>query len=346
MQTVNYIQIIFASQASLGAILLLKHPRYQGLVALLISVSCLMLFNLNEELKIFDSLPLITPAFVLLNGPLWYLFVRQLTQSNKAWCSHDWLHLIPAVLALIFSNSWPQTVILLGTISQLVYIFHAIKLVRKYHHQSMQQCSDAIEMQIKWVTHVMLAIVIISVVDLLRLNMQQVLPIMLANYSYLISQIIYLIIFIYLIYQAINQPLLFSAFEQQASTQPIHTKTKQPSDADNEQRKTQFSLINDYIHKHQLFLQPRLNIRSLSEQCGISEKEVSQAINQVDGLNFCDYINGLRIEKFKEVLKPKSNILQIAYECGFNSKSTFNAVFKKKTGLTPSQFQKAELREK
>jgi AraC-like DNA-binding protein len=33
-------------------------------------------------------------------------------------------------------------------------------------------------------------------------------------------------------------------------------------------------------------------------------------------------------------------ILAIAYDSGFNSKSSFNTIFKEKTGLTPSDYMK------
>ena len=56
-----------------------------------------------------------------------------------------------------------------------------------------------------------------------------------------------------------------------------------------------------------------------------------------------DFINTYRIEKAKErLLHPKDEketILEVMYEVGFNSKSSFNTVFKKKTGLTPSQYK-------
>ena len=35
-----------------------------------------------------------------------------------------------------------------------------------------------------------------------------------------------------------------------------------------------------------------------------------------------------------------TTILQVLYEVGFNSKSTFNSVFKKHTGMTPSEFKR------
>ena len=58
--------------------------------------------------------------------------------------------------------------------------------------------------------------------------------------------------------------------------------------------------------------------------------------------NFYTYINELRVKKFMDmVVDPKNKsltFLAIAYECGFNSKSTFNSVFKKLTGFTPSEY--------
>ncbi len=35
-------------------------------------------------------------------------------------------------------------------------------------------------------------------------------------------------------------------------------------------------------------------------------------------------------------------ILEVLYEVGFNSKSSFNTLFKKYTGLTPSDFKKIQ----
>ena len=43
-----------------------------------------------------------------------------------------------------------------------------------------------------------------------------------------------------------------------------------------------------------------------------------------------------RLENPKEA---KETISEVMYEVGFNSKSAFNTAFKKKTGLSPSQYK-------
>ena len=76
----------------------------------------------------------------------------------------------------------------------------------------------------------------------------------------------------------------------------------------------------------------------------LSKGYLSQIINQKEGKNFFDFINHYRVEDVKEKLNDDAyshfSILGVALEAGFKSKSTFNAVFKKMTGMTPSQFKR------
>ncbi len=91
---------------------------------------------------------------------------------------------------------------------------------------------------------------------------------------------------------------------------------------------------------------PNLTIKHLSQKLDIHSKFLSQVINEIHNQNFCDYINTLRIEEAKSLLKDKETdyktILEVCYKVGFNSKSTFNAVFKKQTGLTPTAFRNTD----
>jgi AraC-like DNA-binding protein len=56
-------------------------------------------------------------------------------------------------------------------------------------------------------------------------------------------------------------------------------------------------------------------------------------------------VNEYRIKKAMEILRDpqheKMTVLEVLYEVGFNSKSSFNTVFKKYTGKTPTQYRKS-----
>ena len=62
------------------------------------------------------------------------------------------------------------------------------------------------------------------------------------------------------------------------------------------------------------------------------------------GTNFNGYINGLRINYAIKLMKkyPNYTIRAIADESGFNSAPILYNLFKKKTGMTPYEFKKAQ----
>ena len=94
----------------------------------------------------------------------------------------------------------------------------------------------------------------------------------------------------------------------------------------------------------QPFLDGKLTLSQVAQNLGISNNHLSQVINENLGKNFYDFVNGYRVALVKEEIanprKAHLTLLAIAYESGFSSKSSFNEVFKKFTGLTPSQYQK------
>ncbi len=93
------------------------------------------------------------------------------------------------------------------------------------------------------------------------------------------------------------------------------------------------------------FLDGDLTLQKLAERLSIPAQHLSQVINERLDQTFSDFINAYRVEEAKKrLLDPKTQhytVLAIAEEVGFSSKSSFNAVFKKHTNTTPSEFRKA-----
>ena len=100
-------------------------------------------------------------------------------------------------------------------------------------------------------------------------------------------------------------------------------------------------VIDELIHSEGIYTDEHLTLKKLASLAGVSTHQLSEFINDHYDKNFTTFINEFRINKAKELLIKKLDytILAVAYDVGFNSKSTFNAAFRKATGITPSQFK-------
>uniref|UniRef100_UPI004048EBF7 helix-turn-helix domain-containing protein n=1 Tax=Fulvivirga sp. TaxID=1931237 RepID=UPI004048EBF7 len=105
--------------------------------------------------------------------------------------------------------------------------------------------------------------------------------------------------------------------------------------------------LADYFEKHQPYLKSDLNMRSVADLVDIKPNYISQAINRHFGCGFNDFVNSYRIDLAKEFIiapnKRMFTIEAIAEEVGFKSKPTFNTAFKKKEGITPSEYRRQQL---
>lgn len=105
----------------------------------------------------------------------------------------------------------------------------------------------------------------------------------------------------------------------------------------------QFNEIKKKIQEQELFTNPKLNLRTLAVELGVKEKELSRLINECQKVNFYQFINEYRIEKFKQLVQSSNayrfTLLGLATQSGFSSKSTFYAAFKKFEGISPKQYE-------
>lgn len=98
------------------------------------------------------------------------------------------------------------------------------------------------------------------------------------------------------------------------------------------------------MEKEKLYRDPELSILDISSMLKYPRHHVTQVLNNKMGKNFYTFINEYRIEDAKTRLKdPRYDnltVLAIGFDSGFNSKSSFNTLFKKYVGLTPSEYRK------
>lgn len=90
---------------------------------------------------------------------------------------------------------------------------------------------------------------------------------------------------------------------------------------------------------------PDLTLANLAERLDTTPHKLSEVLNSELSQTFYDFVNGYRIDEVRRRLGDDQSkhltVLALAMDAGFASKSTFNQVFKKHTGQTPSKYRSA-----
>ncbi len=98
-------------------------------------------------------------------------------------------------------------------------------------------------------------------------------------------------------------------------------------------------LLERRLAEHHDYLDPGLRLGELAARVGTNASVLSRTINGAFGMNFNDYLNGLRCAAFLDRVRREEHrrhtLLSLALDCGFNSKSTFNRAFRKYAGKSP-----------
>lgn len=105
--------------------------------------------------------------------------------------------------------------------------------------------------------------------------------------------------------------------------------------------------VREAFEVHQIFKESGINLQQFSSRLDIPSYLVTRAVKELYGRSFPETLNHFRVEEIKQMLlDPKKEHLKIealAYDVGFASPSAFYASFKKVTGQTPTEYQKAAL---
>jgi YesN/AraC family two-component response regulator len=100
-------------------------------------------------------------------------------------------------------------------------------------------------------------------------------------------------------------------------------------------------LLN-FMEKEKPFLNQGLTIHQLADASGIPTYIISLLLNRHIGQSFNSWLNGYRVNTFKQILlqsDSKSFTLEsLGKSAGFGSRVTLIKAFKKETGQTPGQF--------
>jgi AraC-like DNA-binding protein len=301
--------------------------------------------------------------FPTLYGPLFYLYAAFVSKIKNRFGKFDWLHFVPAATVYILSlpvffysgeekiaflrnmmhGNPPLLFAVFGAmipIQGLLYTFFTIKITREYDRKIKAEFSNIDLVNLNWLKHITIAMIIIwSIVAILfiiraatefRSGTDGLIQLSISILIYSIG------------YKALKQPEIFldpASFTQQSEGT---TKYQRSGLSDDTAEEIKIKLLA-LMASDKPFLSQDLTLQKLAERLKTSSHNLSEVINTRLHLSYYDFINQHRIEEFKNRLAdPESeryNLLSIAFDSGFQSKGTFNSIFKKFTGMTPSEYK-------
>lgn len=300
-------------------------------------------------------------------GPLILFYLKgQLDTTFKLSRANAW-HLIPYLvyigyhLAIFtqgrsFTRNWSDTVHfpyhlaafeqLAILISNFTYLFWSLKMYQYYRQWLPTQYSNPETISFAWYRHFLLVYALAIVVNWgYILEGMAGVPLSYTDIwwgKFLVGIIIY---YVSIRGYSQTQPrlLVFGEAQAEESIPVLLAEVAENLPPDLAEWKTK--LLN-VMQTDQLYLRTELVLPDLAAHLGINPALLSMVINKGFGKNFNDYVNEYRVREFQSRTQLPENqhltLLGIALDCGFNSKATFNRVFKKMTGKSPSEFMDGE----
>jgi AraC-like DNA-binding protein len=307
-------------------------------------------------------------VLLLLCGPFIFLYTQSVIYKDFHFTSKKISHFIPFIILFLLSEGSylaaghdKQIAILksiierkiplsvnLGSLIIYIHFFYylivSLRLEKRYETVAANLYSDAQKVTLNWLRTSILFFLLLMLVSAVNtyLSFQSSQE---AYFIVLSCAVFLLLLFIVLVlFMALRNPGLFSVWEEKQVTETVEINKSVDTTAISEEKQNLYSRLQSYMQQNKPYLDPELTLDALAVQLQVKPKLLSQSINEVAKQNFFEFINHYRIEEAKRLLtNPKDKkitVLEVMYEVGFNSKSSFNTLFKKHTGITPSEFKR------
>ena len=304
------------------------------------------------------------------------LFFYLLTTINKRIENWHYLLFIPGIIhnlllhfgGFLLSENWLSIYEPIFYFSEILLIVYAFRILQVHKKNISDFYSELEHKSLTWLKSIFMLVILMHLFNIVTvffdLSNVEILELVVENVSF--GLLVFIIIWI--AYNGLSQPQIFlqplfhkpknvtkNGMPNLASRQK-RTIEKNIQSANEELQTTgiedsnrsesdiqQFNIIRSQIQQQGLFTNPILNLRTLALELDLKEKELSRLINECGKVNFYQFINEYRIEKFKQLVQSSKfqqfSILGLASEAGFSSKSTFYAAFKKFEGMSPKQYE-------
>ncbi len=362
----NAIYFTGVGQAILVSALLLskQHRRpvdFILVVWMVLSAFQLVFFYLNF-VDVVDAFP---PRLMLTGGlmqfigaPLLFIYIRSLTRPY--WKPREIVpHAIPFIFFFVLfqilyqggnmfvsdgfihvrvANELAKNYSSFLALTSLIYPLVSLRALRQHRRQIENEFSYNEEITLNWLNHWVILELMGFVISYLVIWAAEFDILEYVQSFQVLAAIILLNVFIVGFF-GLKQPIIFEEERNDQSEEKY-----QNSRLAAERVKEIVATLEGHMVNDQPFLDPKLSLNVLAQQINVSKHDLSHVLNEGLETNFYDFVNRHRVQSFKQRVASGKyghlSTLGLALDCGFNSKSSFNQVFKKMEGLTPTEYKK------
>lgn len=306
--------------------------------------------------QVYPHLGRITHPLIFLGAPLLFLYVKALVSKERSG-KMVVLHFVPAVLVGLYlmpfymqtaeykrstlpSADWYYVRSGLVITQFLIYLVLIVVMLARYSQKVRAQGSPfekAVRFQIRCLVVSFFALWIVGIS---RYAVDLFVPAFMRETALIVPLGATIVVYI-LAYLALRN-------SEVLNEEPLPEKKYDKSTLTPERSERYLKRLRDAMEREKLYTDGSLTLQKLSVKLSIPVQHLSQVVNEQLDQNILEFINMYRVEEVKRRLADASlrhlSILAIAEDVGFNSKSSFNAVFKKHTNVTPSEFRNAAVK--
>jgi len=308
----------------------------------------------------------ITSVFPYVYGPLMFLFAKSTAEKLEKLSFGDYLHLLPFVILMIIGlplyflksaefkmGMAAQTVDapILSAIGMFIpvvgvfYVYLSSGVLLKYRRRIKQSFSNIDQINLEWLQHFIWGNGIVWLFVIIAYSIQPILPDwFMPNLIIYIPVASFLFWIGYISLSKQSSYLVNSADVLKLPQAPAYSK----SGLTDEQANSTVGKLISLVEEKKLYKESSLKLQDLSDALEVPAHHLTEVLNTKVKQNFYDFINSYRVEEVKVLIEndpeKKYNLLSLALDAGFSSKSSFNSIFKKHTGLTPSEYRSKSLK--
>ncbi len=306
-------------------------------------------------------------AFEFSVGPLLYLYVKSVTTSGFKFVKAHIYHFIPQIIYVIyklwligydanqpgFSDTQNGVMmeaiemqyvnpfyVLFTNVQMILYLAFTVQIFVIYRSKIKQFYSNTFKLELNWLATFLAIYILLFIYSLVQI----IVNISIFEMSWTQKWWFHFVSCLAIIYIGVKGYFTKTDALKDLEFNAVSVSPTSKDSAPDQTFEEEIQKLNDYISEQKPYLNPEMSLKLLADGINLSSSQLSEVINNGFDINFNDFINKYRVEEIKQALQngdhKSLSLVAIAFDCGFNSKATFNRVFKKVAGMSPTEYLK------